>query len=324
MKHRVVFLDEESLGPGVVMSELPFDHEWVSYAYTQPDQLVEHLQGATIALTCSVPMRMEHLAQLPDLQMISLALTGTDIVDLDYCRTRGIEVTNVPGYATNTVAEHSIAMMFELFRNVGSYHRLMQQLRDGSQHAKNIYFDYPIRDLRGRVIGIVGNGPIAKRVAELSAALGLEVIIHDRGGRYAGANYVPLAVLLRQCDVLMINCPLTDETRDLIDADALAQMKSDAVIVNTGRGGVINEAALIEAMEQERIGGAALDVLVEEPVQSDNSIMRLIGRHNFILTPHVAWSSRDAMQGLMERSLDHITAFVNASQCEGTRAGGAR
>lgn len=324
MKHRVVFLDDEGIGPGVVTPELPFEHEWFSYVYTRPDQVLERLKGATIAMTCSVPLREEHLAQLPDLQMISLALTGTDIVDIDYCRDRGIEVTNVPGYATNTVAEHSLAMMFELFRNVSSYHRVMQQVRDGSHETKNIYFDFPIRDLRGRVIGIVGNGPIAKRVAELCNAIGMEVIVYDRDGRYEGANFVPLNALLQRSDVVMINCPLTDETLNLIDADELAQMKPDAVIVNTGRGGIVNEAALIEAVEQNRIGGAALDVVVDEPVQPDNPLFRLIDRHNFILNPHVAWSSQDSMQGLINRSLDNITAFVNANRNEGKRVGAAQ
>lgn len=319
MKHRVAFLDHEGIGPSVVTPELPFEHTWVSYPYTHADQVVEHLKGATVALTCSVPLREHDLAQLPDLQMISLALTGTDIVDLDYCRARGIKVTNVPGFGTSTVAEHSVAMMFELFRKVSSYHRLMQQVHSGAQEAKNIYFDFPIRDLRGRVLGIVGNGPIGKRVGELGKAIGMTVVVHDRGGRYQGADYVPLDVLLQRSDVLMINCPLTEETRDLIGAAELAQMNPDAVIVNTGRGGVVNEAALIEAMKTGRIGGAALDVLVDEPVQRDNPIFQLIGQHNFILNPHVAWSSHDAMQSLISQAFGNITQFVSATSSAALR-----
>jgi glycerate dehydrogenase len=321
MKHHVVFLDDEGIGPNVVTPKLPFEHTWVSYPYTQPDQVVEHLQGATIALTCSVPLREEHLAKLPDLQMISLALTGTDIVDMDYCRARGIKVTNVPGYATNTVAEHSVAMMFELYRKVSSYHRLMQQVRSGVQQARNIYFDYPIRDLRNSVLGIVGNGPIAKRVAELGRCIGMNVIFYDRAGRYSGADFVPLSVLLQRSDVLMINCPLTEETSNLIGANELAQMKPDAVIVNTGRGGIVNEQALIDAMENGRIGGAALDVIEDEPAHPDNPIFRLIDQHNFILNPHVAWSSHDAMQGLINQSIDNIAYFVSSSQVEALRVG---
>ncbi|UZE26104.1 D-2-hydroxyacid dehydrogenase [Pseudomonas sp. B21-056] len=324
MKHRVVFLDDEGIGPGVVIPDLPFEHEWVSYHYTQPEQLVERLKGATVALTCSVPLREEHLSQLPDLQMISLALTGTDIVDVDYCQARGIKVGNVPGYATNTVAEHSVAMMFELFRRASSYHRLMQQVHAGTHEPKNIYFDFPIRDLRGRLLGIVGNGPIAKRVAELGKAIGMKVSFHDRGGRYSGPGFVSLDELLRNSDVLMINCPLTEETRDLVGAAQLAQMKPDAVIVNTGRGGVVNEAALIDAMERGQLGGAAVDVLEQEPAQPDNPIFRLIDHPNFILNPHVAWSSQDAMQGLINQALGNIAQFVNSTHSPALRSGAAR
>ncbi|HCL3680304.1 TPA: D-2-hydroxyacid dehydrogenase [Pseudomonas aeruginosa] len=310
MKHRIVFLDDEGIGPDVRVPKLRFEHSWVSHRYTRPEQVVEHLRGATVALTCSVPLREEHLAQLPDLRMISLALTGTDIVDLDYCRERGIKVTNVPGYATYSVAEHAVAMMFELFRKVSSYSRLMQRVRSGAAEPRNIYFDYPIRDLRGRVLGIVGNGPIGKRVAELGRGIGMHVVFHDRGGRYVGPSYVPQDTLLQLSDVLMINCPLTEETRNLIGAAELARMKPDAVIVNTGRGGVVNEAALIEAMLSGRLGGAALDVLVDEPVQPDNPILQLLEQDNFILTPHVAWSSNDAMQRLIDQSVGNIAEFV--------------
>jgi glycerate dehydrogenase len=312
MKHRVVFLDDEGVGPGVTLPKLPFDHEWVSYPYTQPDQVVEHLQGATVAFTCSVALREEHLSQLPDLQMISLALTGTDLVDVDYCKSRGIKVTNVPGYATNTVAEHSLAMMFELFRKVSSYSHLLQKVRNGEEPPRNIYFDFPIRDLRGRLLGIVGYGGIGKRVAELGRAIGMNVLIYDRNGRHVGPDFAPLDILLQSVDVLMINCPLTEETQDLIGAAELARMKGDAIIINTGRGGIVNETDLIEAMLAGTIGGAALDVLVEEPVQADSPIMKLIDMHNFILTPHVAWSSRDAMQYLISQSVENISTFIAA------------
>ncbi|MGE8064593.1 D-2-hydroxyacid dehydrogenase [Pseudomonas sp. NPDC089569] len=310
MKHRIVFLDDEGIGPDIVLPEMPFDHSWVSYRYTQPDQVVERLRGATVALTCSVAFREEHLAQLPDLQMISLALTGTDIVDMEYCKARGIKVTNVPGYATNTVAEHSLAMMFELFRKVSSYNRLMQQVQRGETEPRNIYFDFPIRDLCGRVLGIVGHGSIGKRVAELGRAIGMKVFFYDRDGRYVGPEFTSMEKLLQVSDVLMITCPLTEETRDLVGAAELAQMKRDAILINTGRGGIVNEGALIEVMLAGRIGGAALDVLVDEPVQPDNPIMQLIGMHNFILTPHVAWSSKDAMQYLISRSVENINEFV--------------
>ncbi|SDS22717.1 hydroxypyruvate reductase [Halopseudomonas litoralis] len=311
MSHHIVFLDNEGIAPSVSIPQLPFPHTWDSYEYTSPDEVVERLKDATIAMTCSVPLRAEQLRQLPKLKMISLALTGTDIVDLDYCHEHGIVVANVPGYASNTVAEHTIAMMFELLRKTSSYHRLMQKLRRGEATRKNIYFDFRIRDVAGKTLGIVGNGAIARRLAELARNLDMQVCLYDNNGKYQGEEYMPLAQLLKRSDVLSLHVPLTDDTRDIIGAAELGQMKPDAIVINTARGGIVNEAALIDALQNETIGGAALDVLVNEPIDPQDPIFQLIDRDNFILNPHVAWSSVDAMQGLIDKALDNIAQFVD-------------
>jgi glycerate dehydrogenase len=308
---QIVFLDDEGLAPSVSLKHLAFKHEWRQYGYTQPEQMIERLHDATIALTCSVPLREEQLRQLPRLKMISLALTGSDIVDLDYCRAHGIEVTNVPGYAANTVAEHCLAMIFELLRRPSSYTRLMRQIHAGRAQVKNIYFDHRIRDVRGKRLAIIGSGPIALRLAELAGALGMHVLFEDRDGKRPGPDRLPLAELLRSCDVLSINCPLTAHTHNLIDAAQLAQMKPDALVINTGRGGIVNEAALIAALKEDRLGGVALDVVEHEPLQPDNPLFQLIDRDDFLLSPHIAWSSEDAMQQLMDRAMDNINDFVS-------------
>lgn len=311
MSQHVVFLDSEGIAPSVTVPALPFAHTWQSHHYTAPEQVVERLRNATIAMTCSVPLRAEHLRQLPRLRMISLALTGTDIVDLDYCREHDIVVTNVPGYAANTVAEHVIAMMFELMRKTSSYHRMMRKVHRGEAPPQNIYFDFRIRDVAGKTLGIVGNGVIAQRLAQLARGLGMQVWFYDKGGEFQGDAYIPMAQLLARSDVLSLNVPLTDETRDMIGAQELAQMKRDAILINTARGGIVNEAALITALQNGVIGGAALDVLVNEPVRPDDPIFRLIERDDFILNPHVAWSSEDAMQGLIDKALHNIVQFAN-------------
>lgn len=311
MSHHVVFLDNEGIAPSVKVPQLPFAHTWSSYDYTSPQDLVARLQDATIALTCSVPLRAEHLRQLPKLKMISLALTGTDIVDLEYCSEHGIVVTNVPGYAANTVAEHAIAMMFELLRKPSSYHRLMQKIHRGEEPPRNIYFDFRIRDVGGKTLGIIGNGVIARRLAELARGLGMKVWFYDKGGEFKGDEFVPMAKLLAISDVISLNVPLTSETRDMLGAKELAQMKRDAILINTARGGVVNESALIDAILNGTIGGAALDVLVNEPVDPQDPIFQLIDLDNFILNPHVAWSSVDAMQGLIDKALNNIVQFAN-------------
>ncbi|WP_264313749.1 NAD(P)-dependent oxidoreductase [Pseudomonas putida] len=310
MSEHIVLLDDEGLAPSTRLKRPDCEHTWQQFAYTYPEQMLEHLKDATIAFTCSVPLREEHLRQLPKLKMISLALTGRDIVDVDYCDAHGIEVTSVPGYAANTVAEHSLAMILELFRRPAAFTRLMRQVHAGEKPHQNIYFNHRIRDVRDKQLAIIGSGPIALRLAHLARAFGMQVLFEDRGGKRQGPDCRPLAELLRSCDVLSINCPLTPDTYNLIDAAQLAVMKPDAVVINTGRGGVVNEAALIQALQDGRLGGVALDVVEHEPLHPSNPLFQLIERDDFLLNPHIAWSSEDAMQQLMDSAVDNISDFV--------------
>jgi len=307
---QIVLLDDEGIAPSVRLKTLSFAHHWQSYSFTEPHQLIERLQQADIVMTCSIELRAEYLRQLPHLKMISLALTGTDIVDLDYCRERGIVVANVPGYAANTVAEHCLAVMFELLRRPMCYHRLMQKLHKGEISPKGIWLDYRVRDVAGKTLGIIGNGTIAKHLAQRARALGMRVVFYDKQGAFKGADFMPMPQLLAQADVVSVNVPLTEKTRGLIGANELAQMKKDAMLINTARGGIVDEAALIAALKNNQIGGAAIDVLVNEPIQADDPLFELIERDDFILTPHMAWSSEDAMQGLMDSAVDNIERFI--------------
>ncbi|WP_026042774.1 NAD(P)-dependent oxidoreductase [Pantoea sp. A4] len=312
MSHHVVFLDNEGIAPSVKIPELSFAHTWESYGYTANEDVVQRLQNATVALTCSVPLRAEHLRQLPKLKMISLALTGTDIVDMDYCQRHGITVTNVPGYASNTVAEHVVGAIYELFRRTSGYSQLMQRVYRGNVTAKNIYFDYRVRDVAGKTLGIIGTGPIAQRLDQLATQIGMHVLFDDRNGSLQGSRYISRETLLRNCDVISVNVPLTRETHNMIDAAELNLMKTDAIIINTARGGIINEAALINAMQRGTIGGAAIDVVVNEPITADEPLLALTEMPNFILTPHMAWSSEDAMQTLISTSVNNINAYIHA------------
>ncbi|MGG4603639.1 NAD(P)-dependent oxidoreductase [Paenalcaligenes sp. Me131] len=312
MTHHIVFLDYEGIGPAVSINRPEFPHTWTNYAYTAPDQVVERLKDATIAVTCSLPLRQEQLEQLPNLQMISMALTGVDIVDVAYCQERGLRVANVPGYAENTVAEHTLSLIFALLRRTGNYHQLMRDIHEGKAALQNLYLNYRVRDLRGLQLGIIGNGPIAHRLKQIAEGVGMQVKLHDRNGKYQGNEYVPLTQLLKTSDVLAICCPLTSETYHLIGATELTLMKKDALLINTGRGGVINEPAMISALQENRLGGVALDVVEHEPIQLDNPIFQLIHHPNFMLTPHVAWSSENAMQTLMDKAIANIVEFVGS------------
>lgn len=310
MLHDVVFLDRDAFSASVKIRELRFPHRWSCHDYTAPDEMVARLANASVAITGGVPISVAQLEQLPKLRMISLALTGTDIVDLEYCRQRGIHVTNVPGYGTHTVAEHALAMIFELLRNVGRYHRLLMDECQRGKALSPVYLDYPIRDLRGKVLGIIGHGPIAQRLADLASRLDMEVYFHDRDGHYQGERYLPLQALLSRSDVVSLNCPLTPQTRGLLGRQQFQWMKNDAVLVNTARGAVINEPDLIWALQNGEIAGAALDVVTNEPLTLEEPLLHLAATQNLILNPHVAWSSAEAMQGLLDAALENVEAFV--------------
>ncbi|WP_411692072.1 NAD(P)-dependent oxidoreductase [Acinetobacter pseudolwoffii] len=313
MEH-IVFLDHEGISHNIQKMVPDFPHTWTDYEYTPPELIVERLKDATIAITCSVPLREAQLRQLPKLRMISMALTGTDIVDVEYCRERGIDVRNVPGYAENTVAEHTLAMIFALVRQTNNYHNLMRDINAGKIALQNLYLNFRIRDVKGLKLAIIGNGPIGRRLGDLGCAVGMDVLFHDRFGKYTGSEYKPLNELLQQCNVLAICCPLTSETHNLIHAEHLKMMKRDAIVVNTARGGIVNEKDLIEALLNEQIGGVALDVVEDEPIQLNNPILQVVGHPNLILNPHVAWSSENAMQGLMDRAIQNIKNFIDEEQ----------
>ncbi|WP_166360865.1 NAD(P)-dependent oxidoreductase [Pseudomonas akapageensis] len=310
MLHDVVFLDRDGFAESVTIKELPFPHRWTTHGYTAPQDMVAHLKNATIAISSGVPITVQQLEQLTSLQMISLAMTGTDAVDMEYCRQRGIQVASVPGYGTHAVAEHALAMIFALMRNVARYHQLLLSERERGGPMRSAYFDFPIFDLRGKVLGIIGHGPIALRLAELATRLEMVVRFHDRDGHYQGEQYLPLQQLLASSDVVSINCPLTPQTRHLIGREQFQWMKANAVLINTARGAIIHEPDLIWALQSGEIAGAALDVVTHEPIRLDEPLLQLASTHNLILNPHVAWSSVEAMQGLLDAALNNVSAFV--------------
>ena len=247
MSHQVVFLERDSIKATV--RRPAFDHQWTEYASTTPDQVVERLQGASIALINKTQLREATLAQLPDLKMIAVAATGYDCVDVPWCRAHGIAVANIRGYAIHTVPEHSFALILALRRNIMAYRQDVE------------------------------------------------------AGRWQTFDQV-----LAQADVLSLHCPLTPATRDLIGIEQFRQMKRNALLINTARGGLVNEAALMQALQEGLIAGAGFDVLTTEPPRNGHPLLDL-RLPNFILTPHVAWASNEAMQFLGDQLIDNVEAW---------------
>ncbi|MBG0798031.1 D-2-hydroxyacid dehydrogenase [Methylocystis sp. L43] len=306
MSHKIVFLDRETLDANVRKPNFP--HEYTEYAQTAPDQIVERLKGATICITNKVPLREATLKQLPGLKLIAVAATGTDVIDKAYTSANGIVVSNIRNYAFNTLPEHVFALLFALRRNLVNYYNSVRQGRWGYAN-QFCYFDYPIYDIAGSTLGIIGYGALGKEIEKRAVALGMKVLINDVTDV---PNKVDIPTILREADVITLNLPLTPETKNMIGAKELASMKKSACIINTARGGIVDEAALADALRKGVIGGAGFDVLTVEPPKNGNILLDPT-IPNLIITPHVAWASKEAMQVLADQLVDNIDAFVAGS-----------
>lgn len=282
--------------------------EWQFHSSTTSAQIVAALNGAHIAITNKVPLRAETLAQLPDLRYICVAATGYDCIDLDACRERGIVVSNVPGYSTRSVAEGVIAALFALRRHLVDYATSTRTAWPASAHF--CVHRQPIQDIFGATLGIVGKGDIGSAVGEMAQALGMTVLYADRPGTTAPRpGYLPFEQVLARSDVLTLHCPLTPQTSQLINAQALAQMKPSALLINTARGGLINEPELAHALKQGIIACAALDVLTREPPAADHPLLQP-DVPNLLLTPHIAWASQQGVANLLRGIESNLAAFA--------------
>lgn len=308
--HRVVFLDRSTIPADMEIRPPDFPHEWVNHESTAPEDVVARCDGTDIVITNKVPIRENAMAALPDLRMIAVAATGTDIVDLKAAAERGIVVSNVRGYAAKSVPEHVFALILALRRNIVAYRGSV--VEGAWQRAGQFcFFDHRIEELAGGTLGIVGAGSIGSSVAKLGKAFGMEVLLSERkNSRQVREGRVPFGDVLARSDVLTLHCPLTEMTRHSLDAGAFSEMARRPIVINTARGGLIDDAALVAALEGGQIAGAAIDVTVPEPPPADHPFMRLLGRSDFILTPHVAWASRTAIAALIEQMVGNLEAFV--------------
>jgi glycerate dehydrogenase len=307
---RIVQLEGDFVIPG--MRRPAFAHEWVEYGTTLPAQVVERLTGADVALINKVRLDAATIGRLPDLRMIAVAATGTNCVDLEACKARGIVVSNIRGYAVHTVPEHVMSLLLALSRNLVAWRETL--IAGGWQKSGQwCLFDHPIRDLHGAALGLIGSGTLGNGVARLAEAFGMRVLRAERkGAATVRAGYTAFDEVLAQSDAISLHCPLTPETKGLIGEAELRAMKSSALLINTARGGIVDEAALVRALREGWIGGAGFDVLTAEPPADDHPLVHpdLLALPNFLLTPHVAWSSRPAMQALADQLIDNIEAFA--------------
>jgi glycerate dehydrogenase len=310
MTHRVVFLDRSTLKAN--MRRPGFEHTWQDYPVTPPTELRRRLSEATIAITNKVALRSETLQQLPQLKLIAIAATGFDVVDVPWCRAHGIAVANIRNYAVHTVPEHAFALIGALRRNLLAYRQDVENGR-WQQAEQFCFFDHPIRDLHGATLGIVGEGVLGQATANVGRGFGMKVLFADHAPPKApGVVFTPFEEVLAQSDVISLHVPLSSETRNMIGLKQLQRMKRTAILINTARGGLVEEAALARALREGLIAGAGFDVLTTEPPREGTPLLEL-PPPNFILTPHVAWASDEAMQVLADQLIDNIEAFVRGA-----------
>lgn len=279
---------------------------------TPPELVVERALEAEVVLTNKVVLSGDVIEALPRLRYIGVLATGCNVVDLEAARRRQIPVTNVPGYSTASVAQMVFALLLEMVLQVGHHSR---RVHEGawSRSPDFCFWEKPLIELEGLCLGILGYGAIGRRVAAIGRAFGMKVRVHTRTPVCEeGVEHVDLESLFAQSDVVSLHCPLTDQTRRIVNAQRLASMKNSAYLINTGRGPLVDEKALAEALAAGVIAGAALDVLSVEPSAQDNP---LIGAPNCILTPHVAWATGAARKRLLEVAVANVRAFLSGAPC---------
>lgn len=305
----VVFLDRETLPPEITVPTLDLEHEWRSFNSTPAAEVAARIAGADIVVTNKVRLPAQALAGAPNLKFVAVAATGYDVVDLDACRARGIVVSNIRDYAVHTVPEHTFALILALRRSLLAYRASIARGRwiETDQFS---YFDYPVHDLAGAVLGILGDGVIGQAVAAIGRAFGMTPLYASyKGVEGMGPLYTPFEDVLRRADILTLHAPLTPSTRNMIGRTEFSLMERRPLLINTARGGLVDEEALAEALESGRISGAGFDVATVEPPPCEHVMMRLLAHENFILTPHIAWSSREAIQGLADQLVENINLF---------------
>ena len=278
-----------------------------TYELTSPEQVVEHSQGADILITNKVVLNRETISQLKNLKLICVSATGTNNVDLEAAKDHGIAVTNVAGYSTPSVVQHTFSLITNL---LGNTHRYQADCQQGAWQKSEMFcrLDYSFNDLQGKTLTIIGGGTRGQGVANVAKAFGANVVMSGRKGAPCRDGRTPFDEAIKTADIISVHCPLTEETRNLITLNEFKVMKPSCIIINTARGGIINEADLTSALEQNIIAGAGVDVLTKEPAELSNPLANY-KRSNLLLTPHIAWASTESIVRLVKEVSLNIKAF---------------
>lgn len=306
----IVLLDAKTLGDDLDISSLESFGTLTVYQTTSPEQTLERIRTADIVITNKVVISASIMEETPNLKLICIAATGMNNVDLDAAKRKGVEVKNVAGYSTKSVVQHTFAMALYLLEKMAYYDATV---KDGSWSSSGLFTDvsHPFYEIFGKKWGIIGLGTIGQEVAKIATAFGAEVSYHSTSGKNLDQGYPhqSLELLLKECDIISIHAPLNDDTYNLINETNLPTMKEDAILLNLGRGGIINETDLAFELDR-RILYAGLDVLEKEPLLPDNPLNEVKHQERLLITPHIAWTSIEARKKLLEGIVENIKVFM--------------
>lgn len=312
---KIIVLDGAVENPGDLSWEpLSALGELTVYDYTAPEDVISRIGDAPLVLTNKTVISAAVMEACPNLRYIGVLATGYNVVDVMEAKKRGIVVTNVPAYSTPTVAQFTMALLLEICHHAGHHSRVVHEGK-WSACRDFAFWDYPLMELTGKTFGIVGYGSIGKAVAKLAKAFGMQVLAYSRHG--CEEDYAPLDELYAKSDIVSLHCPLTSENAGMINAAALAKMKDGVILLNTARGGLINENDLRDALLSGKVYAAASDVMAKEPIPAD---CPLLGLDNMIITPHIAWAATEARQRLMDIATENVAKFL-AGQTQNNVAG---
>lgn len=308
---KIVFLDAKTVGEIPNFRVLEKQGALTIYEKTKPEEVVDRCKGHEVIITSKVPMTRDIMSKLPDIKLICVAATGLNNIDLEAAEALNIQVKNVAGYSTESVAQLNFAMLLHLVNKLNYYD---SYVKSGQYPKSDIFthFGPAFWELNGKRLGIIGLGNIGRRVAQIAHTFGMEVVFYSTTGRNNNINYkrFDLDTLLSTSDVVSIHAPLTDQTRGMINYEKIHLMRPCAILLNTGRGGIIVEADLARALDDNLIGGAGIDVLEQEPPSENNPLFKIKDKHKLLLTPHIAWTSVEARQRLIDRLAKNIEEWV--------------
>lgn len=310
---KIVLLDGYAVNPGdLSWDDLKELGDFTYYDRTRRDnsEIIERISDNDIVITNKTPISKEVIEACPSIQYIALLSTGYNVVDTEYAKTKGIPVSNIPTYGTDSVAQYTIALLLELCHHIGHH---SEEVRKG-RWGKSIdwcFWDYPLVELKGKTLGILGFGRIGKKTAEIAKAMGMDTIVNGRRDEEyideEGWRHVSKETLFRDSDVISLHAPLTEDTRYIINKETISMMKDGVMLINASRGDLVKEEDLASALNKGKISGAAVDVVSTEPIKEDNPLLKA---KNCIITPHMAWGAKEARERINAINLDNIRSFI--------------